>query len=381
MPLSLADLQTAQTKEAIRDLLEGLLEDADFPVTAWQDESVARAFLETQSALGAVLTERVAALAKQGFLSSAEAEYLTALVASQYDEDRNPAVAAVFDVECANGGAVTHGPLAAGAILFRDGDGQIFESTGSETLTAGATTTVEVRAQVAGAAGNIEAQTLELATPLAGVVATCDGTFTTAGADAESDPKLRERARSKWGTLRVEKVRDGVLNLAREAAASVHGVSIDDDNPRGPGTVDVYLAAENATAGGADVTAVQAALDDAFFGNGSVDKLVQASAAPTTTQALAATVYVRGTTAEVVTPALDAAWAEFLTSIPVGGFDLSPGPTSTIPRAMIIGALGAAHSSILAVDVTAPATDVLVAAHTKVLDGGATFTVVVLAQT
>jgi hypothetical protein len=381
MPLSLADLQTAQTKEDIRTLLEDLLEDADFPVTAWQDEGVARAFLETQAALGAVLTERVAELSKQGFLSSAEAEYLTALVASHYDETRNPAVASVFDVECTNSGAVTHGPLAAGAILFRASDGQIFQNTGAETLTAGAAVIVEVQAQAAGAASNIEAQTLELATPLAGVVAVFDGTFTTAGADAESDPKLRERARSKWGTLRVEKVRDGVLNLVRGASASIHGVAIDDDNPRGPGTVDVYLAAENATAGGADVTAAQGALDDAFFGNGTVDKLVQAFAAPTTTQAVAATVYVRGSTSEVVTPALQTAWEDFLVDVPVGGFDLSPGPDNALPRGMIIAALGAAHSSVLAVDVTSPSSDVTVPANTKVLDGGLTLTVVVLAQT
>jgi hypothetical protein len=145
--------------------------------------------------------------------------------------------------------------------------------------------------------------------------------------------------------------------------------------------VDVYLAAENATAGGADVTAAQGALDDAFFGNGTVDKLVQAFAAPTTTQAVAATVYVRGSTSEVVTPALQTAWEDFLVDVPVGGFDLSPGPDNALPRGMIIAALGAAHSSVLAVDVTSPSSDVTVPANTKVLDGGLTLTVVVLAQT
>lgn len=68
MPLSLADLQQPLTKDEVRTILEDLLEDASFPVTAWQDESAARAFLETQSALGAILSERVAYAAKQGFL-------------------------------------------------------------------------------------------------------------------------------------------------------------------------------------------------------------------------------------------------------------------------------------------------------------------------
>lgn len=380
MPLSLVDLQTELAKEDVRTILEDLLEAADFPVDAWQDEGVARAYLETQSALGAIMSERVAFLSKQGFLTTAEADFLTALVKSHYDEDRNVAVKSVFPVVFANGGGITHTP-GAGEIVLRSDDGQTFTNTGAETITAGASTTVEVQAQAAGAAGNIEAQTLELVTPLAGVVAAFEGSFTVAGADAESDPKLRERARTKWGTLRVEKVREGVLNLAREASASIHGVAIDDDNPRGPGTVDVYLAGENATAGGADVTAVQAALDDAFFGNGTEDALVKAFAAPTTAQPVAAQIFVRGSTNAQVLANLNAAWEAFLVDVPVGGFDLSPGPVNVIPRAMIIAALAEADPTILAVNLTSPAADVNVDPTTKVLDGGATFTITVLSQT
>jgi uncharacterized phage protein gp47/JayE len=378
MPLSQVDLQTPLVKEDVRTILEDLLEDAGFPIDAWQDEGVARAFLETQAALGAITSDRIAALAKQGFLSTAEVEYLTALVKSHYDEDRNLATASVFPVTMVNSGGVTHTP-AAGAVVFRSDDGQTFTNLAALTLPLNSTTIVSVQAQAVGAAGNIEAQTLELVTPLAGVVATFAGTFTSAGTDAESDPKLRERARTKWAMLRVEKVRDGVLNLARNAAVAIHGVAIDDENPRGAGTVDVYLAAQNATAGGADVTAVQTALDGAFFGNGTVDQLVQAFPAPTVAQAVAATIYVRGVTTAQAEAALAVAWADFLVSIPVGGFDLTPGPTNTIPRGMIIAALGNADPNILAADVTSPAADVTVDATSKVLDGGTTFTVVVLA--
>lgn len=380
MPLSQVDLQTPLTKEAVRTTLEGLLEDAGFPIDAWQDEGVARAFLETQAALGATMSDRVAALAKQGFLTTAEAEFLTALVKSHYDEDRNLATSSVFPVKLVNTGGVTHTPLA-GTVVFRSDDGQTFTNTANLTVPLLSTTIVQVQAQAAGAAGNIEAQTLELVTPLAGVVATFEGDFTSAGADAESDPKLRERARTKWGVLRVEKIREGVLNLARNAAAAIHGVAFDDNNPRGPGTADVFLAAPNATAGAADVLAVQAALDQAFFGNGTVDQLVQAFAAPTVTQAVVATIYVRGTTAAVLAPTLATAWADFLVDVPVGGFDLSPGPDHTIPRAMIIAALADSDPNILAVDVTTPAADVTVPSTSKVLDGGTAFTVVVLAQT
>lgn len=380
MPLSQVDLQTPLKKEDVRDMLEVLLEDAGFPIDAWQDEGVARAYLETSAALGAVMSERVATLAKQGYLSTAEADFLTALVKSNFDEDRNLALSSVFPVTMANGGAVTH-VTPAETIVVRSDDGQTFTNTSAEVLPAHTETIITMKAQAPGAAGNIEAQTLELVTPLAGVVPEFLGAFTTAGADEESDPKLAERARTKWGILRVEKVREGVLNLARNASAAIHGVAIDDENPRGPGTVDVFLAAQNATAGGADVAAVQAALDAAFFGNGTLDQLVQAFPAPTQTQAVAATIYVRGTTLALIEDALDAAWTDFLAEIPVGGFDLTPGPEHVIPRAMIISALAGADPNILAVDVTTPAADVTVDGTTKILDGGTTFTVVVLAST
>lgn len=379
MPLSQTDLQTPLTKESVRTILTDLLTALDFPVEAWQDEGAARSFLEMQSALGATFSDRVAALSKQGFLSTAEAEFLTNLVKSHYDEDRNVAVASVFDVSMVNSGGTTHGPLAAGSIILRDSLGQTFENTGTATVSASTTTTVEFKAQVPSAESNITAQTLELATPLAGVTAVFDGNFTTAGADAESDPKLRERARTKWGTLRVEKVRDGILNLARNAASSIHGVSIDDDNPRGAGTVDVYLAAENATAGGSDVTAVQTALDDAIFGNGTTDQLVKAFAAPTATQNLAADIYVQGTTLEAATTALTQAWRDFLVTVPVGGFDLSPGPANVIQVGQIVDAL-AEVPRVISVKVTTPSDDVSVSANTKVLEGTITFNIIVLAS-
>ena len=133
MPLSQADLQTALAKEDVRTILEDLLEAADFPLDAWQDEGVARAFLETQAALGAIMSERVAFLSKQGFLTTAEADFLTALVLSHYDEDRNLATTSVFPITLVNTGGVTHTP-AAGTVVFRSDDGQTFTNTADLTV-------------------------------------------------------------------------------------------------------------------------------------------------------------------------------------------------------------------------------------------------------
>jgi uncharacterized phage protein gp47/JayE len=232
---------------------------------------------------------------------------------------------------------------------------------------------VAVRADIAGAAGNVPGQTLELVTPLAGVLAVYDGNLTTAGADAESDTKLTERARSKWGTLRVTKIHAGTLSLARNAAPNIHNVGIDDQNPRGAGTVDVYLAAENATAGGADVTAVQAALDLAFFGNGSVTKLVEAVAAPTVAMNLTGVVYYKGVEATDLSNAINVAWREFLASIPIGGFDFSPGPNHIVLQGQIIDALTDVPG-VVAMVLTSPGATTNVPINTKVIEGTITLT-------
>lgn len=377
MPLSQAELQTPLTRDDVRTILTEFLTALNFPVDAWQEEGAARGFLEMQSALGASFTEQVAAVARQGFLSTALGDFLTSLVQSHYQESRGLATASVFTVGMANAGTVTHGPLAANAIIVRSNTGQTFASSSSATITAGVTTPVEFVAQSIGASGNIVAQTLELVTPLAGVAAIFGGTLTSAGADEEPDPKLRERASSKWGTLRVEKVREGILNLVREAAPSIRSVTIDDANPRGAGTADVYLAAENATAGGADVILVQAALDDAVFGNGTSDQLVKSFAATTQALDIAATVYVRGVTAAAALDSLGLAWSAFLATVPVGGFDLSPGPANIIQPGQIIDELSDVPG-IVSVQLTSPATDIILAKNIKIIEGLVNFSVVLL---
>jgi uncharacterized phage protein gp47/JayE len=377
MALSLFDLQTPVSRESVRAYLEGLLIAEGFPVTAWQPESAARAFLELQAQAGAQQSVPVAALAKMGFLSTSEADFLTALVKSNYDEDRTPAVATVLPVSMINASATTY-VKGAREIVIQARNGRNFYNTAAASVTANATTSVSFTAELAGAAGNIPGQDLTLVTPLAGVTARFSGSLTTSGADEEGDPQIRERASSKWATLRIEKINPGIVNLARNAAPSVHGVAIDDENPRGPGTLDVYLAADNATAGAADVALVQTALNGALFGTGTAEVAGLAIAAPTLVLDLAMTVYVRGLSAVDATAALAAAWTAFLLTVPVGGFDLSPGPQNVILPDQITDWMGAIPG-VIASSVTLPTADpILVPLYTKVLEGSVAFNVVVL---
>jgi uncharacterized phage protein gp47/JayE len=382
MPLNLTDLQTPVTKESVRSVILDLLACLNFPVDSWQDESAARSFVETQAHLLAVQSQSVATLALMVFIPTATGTFLDALVQSHVDMTRNAAVGSAFNVDLVNSGGATHA-VTPGSVLLKASNGAMFQSNESASVTANATTTVEFVAQIAGALGNVGPQDLELVTPLAGVVASYDGALITAGADEESDTKLRERAQAKWGALRVEKVDLGLVSLAREASPSVHGVSVDSENPRGPGTVDVYLASETGTIGGADLALVQAALDAALFGTGTDEEAGLALAAPLQTVNLAATIYVRGADPADVVSRLTAAWDDFLLDVPLGGFDLSPGPVNVIQRAQIVAALIALAyadtiSPIVSIDVTTPSADVAVGLHTKAVKGSVAFNVVAL---
>lgn len=379
MPLSLSELQTPLSRASVRSVLEGLLTCLSFPVTAWQDESNARAFLELAAALGAELSNPIALLAKMKHLDTAEGEFLDAALQSDYDETRQLAVASSFPVKLVNLGGTTYSPPATNQIVLRSSTGRTFSAVSGPTLTAGTTTVVTFTAEVGGSAGNINAQTLELVTPFAGVSAVFEGLFLTAGADAESDANARERAKTKWATLRTEKIGAGLLNLVRSAAPALHGISIDDDNPRGAGTVDVYLAADTTTAGVSDVATVQTALDGALFGTGTAVQAGLAIAAPTVTLNLAATVYMRGVDDTETFNALIAAWREFLLTVPVGGFDLSPGPTNTILNSQISTALSQV-AGVVSVAITSPSTDTTVSAHTKVLEGTIALTLIPITE-
>jgi len=117
MPLSLFDIQTPVSRESVRALLLDLLSAEGFPVTAWQDESAARAFVEGQAHLGAQQSQPVALMAKMGFLQTAVEDYLDALIQSHYDELRNGAVSTILPVRLVNASATTY-VLSARAIIL-----------------------------------------------------------------------------------------------------------------------------------------------------------------------------------------------------------------------------------------------------------------------
>lgn len=367
MPLLVKDFQTPIPLEDIRAFLLERLATANFPVEAWQEEGAARCIVEATSALGAELSRLIAEVGRQTYLDDASGRFLQKKTESEFDEPVFQATRTVMPVSFVNAGA-GNPVIVARQLTMRASNGEEFTNQVGFTATALSTTISSVEAKNPGSAGNVPAQTLELVTPVAGVTAQFLGTYTSVGSDEESDVRLKERARAKWGTLRVTKIRAGVENLVRNAAPAVFSVGIDDQNPRGPGTVDVYLAGENATAGGADVIAVQAALDEAFFGNGTEDQQVQAFASPTLAVNLAVTVYYTGVDETELVEAMTQKWRDFLSLVPIGGYDLSPGPNHVLLQTQVSDELSDIPG-IKAMVFTSPAASMSVPVNTKLIEG------------
>jgi len=169
-------------------------------------------------------------------------------------------------------------------------------------------------------------------TTLAGVTVSVDA-LTRLGINEESDARLKLRNSTKWATLSIILIKEGVIAVALKAAPAVTLVDVDDQNPRGEGTFNVYCAGEHATAGPSDVLLIQTALAKRFFGSDAC----QTFAAPEAFLDIVGTVYYDSKYEEAdVEKAVEdievGSLPAFLSEVPLGGFDFSPGPANLIPK-------------------------------------------------
>lgn len=350
--LSLAQLTRVVTVEEARELLLDILVSLRFPARSWQEGSNQRSLVEAFARMYASVTEVVRDMAAGGYNDTAVGAWLDLYSLSEYRHRRKPAVRTRGYVRlvAAPGapGPFTLQPL---DLVLSDSTGQTFRNVAPITLTGGQTLAVLVEAESAGAAGDVAVGALtELKTPLAGVsvsnpVLAGDTTWITVnGADAESDEALRERNANKWGTLgAVAMPRRGYAYHALQADTSVRRVYVDDTNPRGPGTITVYVAGDAGALSGTVVSAVNAHL----IGTGpdGIDKraagadVVALSALVTTVQVKATVYLVSGYNTAATQQGIAATVADFFRDLPIGGRRYAPGQGGVVPFGELYRAL------------------------------------------
>ena len=253
--------------QLVSEMLAGI--GASTPLTNFNVGSVIRTLTEGVAEVVGELYAFASDMLKQGFLDTATGVWLDRK-AAEYGVTRNPAIVTEGTVIFSRAEPrTTNVPIPAGSVVAtpRDQSGREYRflTTADAVLPSGETSVaVQVQAEEAGSAWNVGSDSItRMKTYLTGVDAVTNEAdwISTVGADEEDDEALRLRCYLAWEEL----AQGGTAAAYVSWALSVPGVTsafVDDDLPRGEGTVDIYIMGE---AGPPDATlleAVQAVVDE-----------------------------------------------------------------------------------------------------------------------
>ncbi len=343
------DIQEISVDQARQAILDQLAV-AGFKATSFQRFSVPLALIEIGALMWNSASKIAVAVKSAVFVPTSTGEALTRLSESHYDNERESATNATRLVTLAC--SATEGPhtLNVGDVVISDANDITFRNVEGNSVTypvvlaSGGTQQLLFEAEVAGASGNVPDDTVTtLVTTYAGVTVSTEELDTEA-VDEESDDRLRTRDISKWALLsQYELIDDAVVALALGASPSITTVRVHSDNPRGPGTFDVYISGDVQSSSEDDVEAAQAAIAPLVFGQ---EDTVQVYAAEELELDLIGTVYYAPTIgAAAARAAVEAALDAYLLTIPLGGFDYSPGPSDEVPKNDIEAVIRSAQAS------------------------------------
>lgn len=384
--LNWADVVEVSHDEAKQSLLDQL-DAVGFSATSWQEGEPALAMVELSAEVWHQLSKVAVFLKEAALNTTATGEALTKLSASHYDNTREGAIAAQrrATLSCA-ATAGPHAGLDVGDIVIEHPDGPTYRNIDDGVTvypitipSGGSVSDLIFEAEVAGTAANKPDQTVtSLQTTLAGV--TVSEVAERDGSDAETDALLRDRNTTKWALLtEYELIDDAVKNICLTAANSVTDVVVDSQNPRGAGTFDVYMAGELGTASAGDIALAQAAIDARVFGSTATPPTCVVDGAPEEPLDITGIIYFKGSyeDAALQTAAI-LALEEFIKTIPLGGSDFYPGPTSVVLKNTVETVLESFQVSGQSFDKTAvlsvPSTDLSVPAFAKVVLGTVSLT-------
>ncbi|HKY37212.1 MAG TPA: baseplate J/gp47 family protein [Polyangiaceae bacterium] len=375
---SLEQLRTVPTRsQALQWYLDNL-GALGFNTARWVEGSQQHTLLKGLARVTTNFAEIAKQIVEMCFNDLARGAALEAYSISRFGNTPKPATKAKHTVRLTNGGAVPHAPVV-GQLVFSTDDGVQFRSTTGGTVRPnGGTLDITVECTKKGSIGNVEPGAIKImVTPLAGVTATNPaGGQVSAGEDAELDAALRQRNRTKWSRLTPELVRDSYINIALEAHPSIRRADCDDTNPRGAGTIDIYIAGDSGASTPTEIEACQNAMaaaalqTETYPASDATRALVRP--APAAAVRVAGTVYYDAARELATVQAnVEAAIRAFIALTPLGGYPYpSPGnllPKNNLERAII------AVSGVRTVTLTEPAADVPLAGFSVAVVGSIDF--------
>jgi uncharacterized phage protein gp47/JayE len=343
MALTLDQLTGVITEDDALAECIAILAGLGYNATSWQDGSVQLTLVRLVAKLWSRQSETVAKLAGMGLNEYASGDWLELFSYSHYANTKKKALT-TRGVEVLTASADAPGPFTINAsdLVFADTlTGQTFRNTSSGVLNAGGTLALDIEAESPGSKGDVAPNTITvMKTPLAGVTANNpipDGAsswITRNGGDDETDAALRTRNRTKWATIGSAGVPGAAYeHFSLQAHESVKRVFVDDRNPRGPNTIDIYVAGD---AGDLSSTVVQA-VDDYLSGitDGKVRKGagsdVEVYSALRRDIAIGGTIYIANNYNTTATQsAILAAVSEYFKTLDIGGTKQAVGGTGYV---------------------------------------------------
>lgn len=290
--------------------------------------------LRVQITQGAFL-DLAAAISSYTAVQAGRTTWLDMLAAGYYGLTRAPASSAVGVVQLtasalASGGNVSAKQFTAGDLL-----GNLYQNVDAFTVTPGQSVNVAMKAIVAGSQANVPNNSIiQMITTIGGVTVNnpaqvgTSSWLTSAAVDPELNSTLVTRCRARWAATSYGGALGAYAQWLVEAFTTtgltntITRSSVDDTNPNGPGSNDVFLANASGPATVNEVAIVNAYLQPRRgLGTGPL----RCFTAPAYTVPLSITVY-----GSLNTAAITAAINELFSSTDLGGLIFVDGLTSTL---------------------------------------------------
>lgn len=355
--LSVASMRRTTRLSEVYSWLIELLKAVGFQTDGWQVGRIQRSIMTTVAAGNADLSELVRFMVEFGFNDTCSGPALTLFSRSRFQNERFLARKTKGPMRLKNVSTSSY-PIGPGEVIVSDSAGMEFRNTTGGTLLSGSVgaptfLVLDFEAVVAGAGGNVSRGTVvNMVTSFAGVSVTNDVTtipnpwYSTIGLDEELDSALRRRNETKWALQSLELVKEGF-----EAVALANGaikVDIDDTNPRGQGTLDLYAAGAEDVLSGPEMQALQLAFSKRVFHTEATWQLLWPPANPSLIQVKQPAtqpfslpngiVYYTGDLS-TVRDGVRLALLDLITLAPLGGYNYPPGPTNIITLGDITNAI------------------------------------------
>lgn len=321
MAVTFAELLTPATKSEIKDQMLSSLESVGFPVTSWQPGGIALLLIDAFAEAMESVWQAGYFIAAGGYGATARGRWQDIWAQDRFQLTRIQASSTVGTVRLSDAGGGPH-TIASGALIVSTADGKRFTSTAGVTVPLNGVASVDVVAVETGASSNVPVDAINTMTttfPSLSVsnpaLAGSETWITTPGRDEESDSELYKRALTRWSTLSVASPAGYYVAVAMAAAPTVTKVKVRDDNPNGPGTLELVLATNAGPASGGDVALVLSAVTTYRSVGAGAITVVAASAASVPIEG---TVYVKAANMSAARTAISDALVAYQAELDIG---------------------------------------------------------------